>query len=64
MIFTTKAIDDIASKYLVKNKIMGLRRIDKDDLKRLARATGAQILTTLANNDGTESFSPDCLGSA
>ena len=41
---------------------MGLRRVDKNDLKRLARATGAQIITTLANNDGTESFSSENLG--
>jgi len=57
-------MDDIASKYLVKNKIMGLRRVDSGDLKRLARATGATILTTLANSDGTESFDAENLGSA
>jgi len=28
VIFTTKAMDDIASKYLVQNKVMGLRRVD------------------------------------
>ena len=64
VIFTTKAMDDGASKYLVKNKIMGLRRIDIKDLRRLARATGAQIMTTLANSDGTESFDSDNLGHA
>lgn len=64
VIFTTKAMDDIASKYLVKNNIMGLRRVDLGDLKRLARATGATIMTTLANNDGTESFEPEQLGHA
>ena len=41
VIFTTRAMDDIAAKYLVKNNIMGLRRVDLSDLKRLARATGA-----------------------
>ncbi len=64
VIFTTKAMDDIASKYLVKNNIMGLRRVDLGDLKRLARASGATIMTTLANNDGTESFEPEQLGHA
>ncbi len=64
VIFTTKAMDDVASKYLVNNKVMGLRRVDLGDLKRLARATGAQILTTLANSDGNESFEAESLGSA
>lgn len=64
MIFTTKSMDDIAAKYLVQNNIMGLRRVDLNDLKRLARATGATIMTTLANNDGTESFEPELLGNA
>ena len=41
---------------------MGLRRVDKGDFKRLARATGATVMTTLANNDGTESFDPEFLG--
>ena len=57
-------MDDIASKYLVHNNIMGLRRVDKNELTRLARACGATVLTTLANSDGNESFSPDCLGQA
>lgn len=41
VIFTTKAMDDIAAKYLVKKGVMGMRRVDLSDLKRLARATGA-----------------------
>lgn len=64
VIFTTKAIDDIASKYLVKNKIMGLRRMDSADLRRVARATGGTVCKTLANNDGTESFPSENLGNA
>lgn len=57
-------MDDIASKYLVQNKIMGLRRLDKKELNKLARACGATVITTFANSDGTESFSPDNLGQA
>lgn len=55
-------MDDLASKYLVNKGIMGLRRIDVKEMRRLARATGATVVTTLANNDGTESFSEDLLG--
>ena len=40
VILTTKGIDDIASKYMVERKIMGLRRVDKYDLRRIAKSTG------------------------
>lgn len=52
-------MDDIASKYLVSNGVMGLRWIDSKDMKWLAKSTGATIIKTFANNDGTESFSED-----
>lgn len=64
VIFTTQGMDDVASKFLVKNEVMGLRRIDHDEMKRLAQATGATIIKTFANNDGTESFSEEYLGKA
>lgn len=64
VIFTTQGMDDIASKYLVQKNIMGLRRLDKNELTKLARACGATVITTFANSDGTESFSPDNLGYA
>lgn len=59
VIFTTLGMDDIASKFLVSKGIMGLRRLDSKDMKWLARATGATIVKTFANSDGTESFSED-----
>ena len=64
VIFTTKGMDDIASKYLVEKNIMGLRRVELSDLKRIAKATGASVVTTLANNDGTESFDESNIGKA
>lgn len=33
-------MDDIAQKYLVENGVIGLRRVDKTDLRKLAKATG------------------------
>ena len=47
-------MDDIASKFLVAHNIMGLRRIDQKEMKRLAKATGATIVKTFANSDGSE----------
>lgn len=64
VILTTGALDDIASKYMVEKGVIGLRRIEKSDMRRIARATGAQMVTTLAKNDGTEGFDKECLGFA
>jgi T-complex protein 1 subunit alpha len=64
VIFTTMAIDDCASKYLVTKGIMGLRRVDKHELRRISKSTGATIVKTLANNDGTESFDASLTGKA
>ena len=64
VIFTTLAIDDCASKYLVTKGVMGLRRVDKHELRRIANSTGATIVKTLANNDGTESFDASLTGKA
>jgi T-complex protein 1 subunit alpha len=57
-------MDDIASKFLVAHGIMGLRRIDPKDMKRLAKSTGATVVKTFANSDGTETFGEELLGRA
>lgn len=41
---------------------MGLRRVDKPDFRKLAKATGATIVTTLATPEGDEVFDPSYLG--
>lgn len=64
VILTSGALDDIAAKYMVEKGVMGLRRVDKTDLKRIAKATGATVITTLARNDGTEGFDKEYLGEA
>lgn len=64
VIITTKALDDIAAKYLVEAGCIGLRRVDKSDMRRIARATGGNVITTLANEDGSEGFSAEDLGEA
>ncbi len=43
---------------------MGLRRIDQKEMKRLAKATGATVVKTFANSDGTETFGEELLGRA
>jgi len=41
-----------------------VRRCKKEDLRRIARATGAQLISSLANLDGDETFEASSLGSA
>ena len=43
---------------------MAVRRCKKEDLKRIARATGATFISTLANLDGEETFEASYLGQA
>lgn len=42
---------------------MAVRRCKKEDLKRIAKATGGSVLLTLANLEGDESFDASSLGS-
>lgn len=64
VILTTKGIDDMALKYFVEAGAIACRRVEKDDLKRIAKATGATVVLTLADMDGNETFDPAHLGSA
>jgi len=64
VVLTTGGIDDLCLKYFVEAGAMAVRRCKKNDLKRIAKATGAQFLSTLANLEGEESFDASMLGSA
>ena len=46
-VFTTKAIDDLAQHYMAKYGIIGVRRLKKSDVDRIAKATGGETLTNL-----------------
>jgi chaperonin GroEL (HSP60 family) len=58
VVFCQKGIDDVAQYYLAKAGIMAVRRVKKSDMEKLARATGAKILTRV------EDISPEALGTA
>jgi len=47
VVFVQKGIDDIAQHYLAKAGIYAARRVKKSDMDKLARATGAKVLTSL-----------------
>ncbi|OIO40256.1 thermosome subunit [Candidatus Pacearchaeota archaeon CG_4_9_14_3_um_filter_31_7] len=50
-VFCQKGIDDVAQYYLSKEGIYAVRRVKKDDLERLSRATGARIISNLKELD-------------
>lgn len=64
MILTTKGIDDLCLKEFVEAGAMAVRRCRKEDLRRIARATGGTLVSSLANLEGDESFEPTLLGTA
>lgn len=64
VILTTKGIDDMCLKYFVEAGAIACRRVARDDMRRIARMTGATIVSTLADDEGNESFDSECLGSA
>lgn len=62
VVLTTKGVDDLCMKYFVEAGIICARRCNREDLKRLAKATGGRVVTTMADMEGNETFDPDCLG--
>ncbi len=47
VVFCQKGIDDMAQHFLAKEGIYAVRRVKKSDMEKLAKATGANIVTTL-----------------
>ncbi len=58
VVFCQKGIDDLAQYYLAKAGILAVRRVKKSDIEKIAKATGAKILTDLRD------VSSDDLGEA
>ncbi|MCD7782019.1 MAG: TCP-1/cpn60 chaperonin family protein [Methanosphaera sp.] len=47
VVFCQKGIDDLAQHYLSKAGILATRRVKKSDMEKLAKATGAKIVTNV-----------------
>jgi len=62
VVLTTGGIDTLCSKYFIEAGVMAVRRVEKRDLRQIAKATGAQIALTLNNIEGEDSFDPAYLG--
>lgn len=64
VILTTKGIDDMALKYFVEAGAIAVRRVRKEDLRHVAKATGATQVLTFADMEGGETFDSSFLGYA
>ncbi|ODM19574.1 T-complex protein 1 subunit alpha [Aspergillus cristatus] len=64
VVLTTKGIDDMVLKLFVERGAMAVRRCKKEDLRRIAKATGATLVSTLSDLNGDEKFEAANLGHA
>ncbi|MEB3772645.1 MAG: thermosome subunit, partial [Desulfurococcales archaeon] len=58
VVITQKGIDDVAQHFLAKKGIMAVRRVKRSDIEKIARATGARIVSNI------EDLKPEDLGEA
>jgi thermosome len=47
VVFCQKGIDDLVQHYLSKEEILAARRVKKSDMEKLAKATGASVISKL-----------------
>ncbi len=47
VVFCQKGIDDLAQYFMAKKGIFAIRRVKRSDLEKLAKATGAKIITNI-----------------
>ncbi|XP_043697452.1 T-complex protein 1 subunit alpha-like [Telopea speciosissima] len=64
VVLTSKGIDDMALKYFVEAGAIAVRRVRKEDLRHVAKATGATVVSTFADMEGEETFDSSLLGYA
>ncbi|MCJ1448831.1 MAG: T-complex protein 1 subunit alpha [Stictis urceolatum] len=64
VVLTTKGVDDLCLKLFVEKGAMAVRRCKKEDLRRIAKATGATLVSSLSDLNGDEKFEASSLGHA
>lgn len=64
VVLTTKGIDDMCLKQFIEKGAMAVRRCKKEDLRRIAKATGASLVSSLSDLNGDEKFEATSLGHA
>jgi len=56
VVITQKGIDEVAQHFLAKKGIMAVRRVKRSDIEKIAKATGAKIVTNI------DDLTPEDLG--
>jgi len=51
-------------KYFIEAGAMAVRRVKPADMKKIAKATGAHVVVTMADMEGNEVFEEKWLGNA
>ena len=64
VVLTTKGIDDMCLKAFIEKGAIAVRRCKKEDLRRIAKATGATLVSSLSDLNGDEKFEATNLGQA
>lgn len=64
LILTSQGIDDMAMKLFVEAGAIACRRVPKQDLRQLAKATGGRVILSFADTEGDETFDAKALGHA
>ena len=64
VVICTKGIDEFAIKYFVEANAIAVRRVSKPELKKIAKATGGQIIISFADEQGNESIDMSQIGEA
>lgn len=54
VLFCQRGIDDLAQHFLAKQGILAVRRVKKSDMEKIARATGAKIVSSWKEISGTD----------
>jgi thermosome len=54
VVFCQKGVDDLAQHFLAKEKIFTVRRVKKSDMDKLAKATGATVVTKIEELEADE----------
>ncbi len=54
VLFAQKGIDDVAQYFLAKVGILVARRVKKSDMEKLAKATGAKVVSNLSDLKGSD----------
>jgi len=64
LVIISKTIDDFAMKYFVEAGAILMRRVDRDKLKKIAKASGAKLISDLTDIEGDDKFDESWLGEA